>query len=170
MVEAGGLLQKNALAPVLFVARSVLASWVVFVPLMAALTLLYLPVSGLTPALLAIPVLLLLQGAIALLLAYALAILAAAVRDTIQVLAFILSVGIYLSPVLFPISLFPQAWRWVLYANPMSALVMGYQAVLLQGQWPDPISWAVSAGWLLTLALALNMLVRRSRDELVDWL
>jgi lipopolysaccharide transport system permease protein len=170
LVDAGSLLQKNALPPALFVARSVLAGWVVFVPLMMVLTLLYLPLSGLTPALLAIPLLLLLQGALALLLAYVLAILAAAVRDTTQVLAFFLSVGIYLSPVLFPISLFPQTWRWVLYANPMSALVMGYQAVLLQGQWPDPTLWLVTAGWLLALTLALNVLVRRSRDELVDWL
>jgi lipopolysaccharide transport system permease protein len=170
LVDAGSLLQKNALPPALFVARSVLAGWVVFVPLMVVLTLLYLPLSGLTPALLAIPLLLLLQGALALLLAYVLAILAAAVRDTTQVLAFFLSVGIYLSPVLFPISLFPQTWRWVLYANPMSALVMGYQAVLLQGQWPDPTLWLVTAGWLLALTLALNVLVRRSRDELVDWL
>jgi len=170
LVDAGGLLQKNALPPVLFVARSVLAGWVVFVPLMVLLTLGYLPISGLGWAHLAIPLLLLLQGALALLLAYLLAILAAAVRDTLQVLGFMLSVGIYLSPVLFPLSLFPQAWRWVLFANPMTALVMGYQAVLLQGAWPDPSLWGITLGWLLALALVLNGLIKRSRDELVDWL
>lgn len=170
LVDAGGLLQKNALPPVLFVARSVLAGWVVFVPLMALLTLAYLPVSGFSWALLAIPLLLLLQGALALLLAHVLAILAAAVRDTTQVLSFALSVGIYLSPILFPLSLFPQAWRWVLFANPMTALVLGYQAVLLQGAWPGLALWAVALGWLLALALLLNVLIRRSRDELVDWL
>lgn len=170
LVDAGGLLQKNALPPVLFVARSVLAGWVVFVPLMALLTLMYLPVSGFGWALLAIPLLLLLQGALALLLAHVLAILAAAVRDTLQLLAFMLSVGIYLSPILFPLSLFPQAWRWVLFANPMTALVLGYQSVLLQGAWPGLTLWAITLGWLLLLALLLNGLIRRSRDQLVDWL
>ena len=170
LVDAGGLLQKNALPPVLFVARSVLAGWVVFVPLMVALTLAYLPISGLGWALAALPLLLLLQGVLALLLAHVLAILAAAVRDTLQVLGFALSVGIFLSPILFPISLFPAAWRWVLFANPMTALVLGYQSVLLKGQWPDLALWLVVLVWLVGLSLLLNVLIRRSRDELVDWL
>ncbi len=170
LVDAGGLLQKNALPPVLFVARSVLAGQVVFAPLMLMLTLAYIPVSGFGWALLALPPLLLLQALLALVLAHVLAILASAVRDTLQVLGFMLSVGIYLSPVLFPLSLFPQAWRWVLFANPMSALVLGYQSVLLNGQWPPLSLWLVTLGWLLALALLLNVLIRRSRDELVDWL
>lgn len=170
LVEAGGVLQKNALPPVLFVARSVLAGWVVFVPLMVLLTLGYLPISGFGLALLAMPLLLILQGLLAFLLAHLLAILAAAVRDTLQVLAFALSVGIYLSPVLFPLSLFPQAWRWVLFANPMSALVLAYQSVLLKGTWPTVDLWAIALAWLLVMALLLNSLIKRSRDELVDWL
>jgi len=170
LVEAGSLLQKNALPPILFVARSVLAGWVVFVPLMLLLTLGYVPVSGFGWAVLAVPLLLLLQGALALLLAHVLAILAAAVRDTLQILGFALSVGIYLSPIFFPLSMFPQEWRWVLFANPMTALVLAYQSVLLQGLWPDLILWAVSLGWLLGLAWLLNGLIKRSRDELVDWL
>lgn len=170
LVEAGGLLQKNALPPVLFVARSVLAGWVVFVPLMLVLALAYLPLSGLGWPLLAMPLLLLLQGLLAMLLAHLLAILAAAVRDTLQVLSFMLSVGIYLSPILFPLSLFPPAWRWVLFANPMTALVLGYQDVLLKGEWPSLYLFGVVLVWLLALALLLNVLIRRSRDELVDWL
>lgn len=170
LLDAGGLLQKNALPPVLIVARSVLAGWMVFVPLMVVLTLGYLPVSGVSTALLALPVLLLLQGLLVFLLAHTLAIVAAAVRDTVQVLNFALSVGIYLSPILFPLSLFPQAWRWILFANPMTALVLGYQSILLQGQWPALLVWGAALAWLLALALLLNVLIRRSRDELVDWL
>ena len=170
LVEAGSLLQKNALPPILFVARSVLAGWVVFVPLMLLLTLGYVPVSGFGWAVLAVPLLLLLQGALALLLAHVLAILAAAVRDTLQILGFALSVGIYLSPIFFPLSMFPQEWRWVLFANPMTALVLAYQSVLLQGLWPDLTLWAVSLGWLVGLAWLLDGLIKRSRDELVDWL
>ena len=86
------------------------------------------------------------------LVAHVLAILAAAVRDTVQVLGFMLSVGIYLSPVLFPLSLFPEAWRWVLFANPMSALVLGYQAVLLQGAWPALDLWLVALGWMAVVS------------------
>ena len=117
-----------------------------------------------------VSLLMLLQGSLAFLLAYVLAILAAAVRDTTQVLAFALSVGIFLSPILFPITLFPADWRWLLYANPMTALVLGYQSILLKGAWPDWSVWAIAAVWLIGLALLLNSLIKRSRDELVDWL
>ena len=170
LVEAGSLLQKNALPPVLFVARSVLAGLVVFVPLMVLLTLGYLPVSGLGWPHAAVPLLMILQGVLAYLLAHVLAILAAAVRDTTQVLAFALSVGIFLSPILFPLVLFPADWRWLLYFNPMTALVLGYQSILLNGAWPDYSVWAMAAVWLIGLAVLLNILIKRSRDELVDWL
>jgi lipopolysaccharide transport system permease protein len=170
LVEAGGLLQKNALPPVLFVARSVLAGWVVFVPLMIVLTVGYTFLSGITWSLLAIPLLLVLQGLLAFVLAHLLAILTAAVRDTLQVLSFALSVGIYLSPVFFPISMFPEVWRWLLFANPMSALVMAYQSVMLQGEWPAAQLWVISFGWLMVLLLLLNIMIKRSREELVDWL
>ncbi len=170
LIDAGSLLQKNALPPVLFVARSVLASWVVFAPLLLLLAFAYIPVSGLHIALLAIPLLVLLQGVLAYLLAHVLAILAAAVRDVVQILGFFLSVGIYLTPVFFPLSLFPPEWRWALFANPMTALVIAYQQVLLRGLWPDANLWAITLGWLLVLGVVLNRLIGRSRDELVDWL
>ncbi len=169
LVEAGSMLQKNAIPPVLFVARSVLASWVVFVPLMLCMTVGYLALSGLGWSHLSIVALLVLQGLLALSLSYVLAILTAAFRDTLQVLTFGLSVGIYLSPVLFPLSLFPSAWQWVLFANPMTAFVLAYQSVLLQGQWPDVYLWAIMIAWLLLAAILLNVLIGRSRESLVDW-
>ncbi len=170
LIDSAGVLQKNALAPVLFVAKSVLASVLVFAPLMLLLTALYMPLAGLHWALLALPLLLLLQCVLLLLMANVFALLAAAVRDTLQVLAFALSVGIYLSPVLFPATMFPIEWRWVLFLNPMTSLVTGYQDVLLKGSWPGLEVWWVSAVWLVATALLLDRLVLRSRDQLVDWL
>ena len=114
--------------------------------------------------------LLALQLLLCIVLGYLLAILAAALRDTVQLVSFFLSVGIYLSPILFPLSLFPENWRWVLWANPMTALVIGYQAVLLQGAWPPASTWIVVAVWIGVTSLMLNVLVARSREQLVDWL
>ena len=170
LLEAGVILQKNALPPVLFPARAVLASTLVHAPLMLLMAVAYLPLHHFSAALLALPLLLLLQAVLCLLLAYFLAIVAAALRDTVQVVGFLLSVGIFLSPVLFPASQFPEAWRWVLWFNPMTALVLGYQNVLLQGAWPGPAVWGMVSLWLLVVAVPLALVVRRSRDQLVDWL
>ena len=170
LIDAGSLLHKNPLPPVLFTTRAVLASSLIYGPLLLLVALAYIPAHGLRPAVLALVPLLALQLLLCLLLAYVLAVLAAALRDVAQLVGFLLSVGIYLSPILFPLTLFPEKWRWVLWFNPMTALVQGYQQVLLAGSWPPASVWWVSLAWLALLALLLNLLVARSRDQLVDWL
>lgn len=170
LVDAGGLLQKNALPMVLFPARAVLASTVVFAPLVAAVAVAYAPIHHFSGAVLAIIPLLALQLALCFVLGYLLAILAAALRDTLQVVTFMLSTGIFVSPVLFPLAMFPENWRWVLWLNPMTPFVIGYQSVLLQGKWPDAAVWLAPLAWMVVAAMLLDAAIRRSRDELVDWL
>lgn len=170
LLEAGSMLQKNPLPPVLFPARAVLASAVVFAPLVLVLVPLYAGSHHWGAGLLALPLILLLQGLLSFLLAYLLAIVVAALRDVMQVVSVLLSLGVFLSPVLFPLSMFPAGWRWLLYANPMTAPVLGYQAMLLQGAWPPLSAWAVMLGWVALLGVLLSVAVARSREQLVDWL
>lgn len=170
LIDAGALLQKNPLPPVLFATRAVLASACIYGPLMLLVLLAYLPSHRLNLPMLAFVPLMLLQLLLSLLMGYLLAIMAAALRDVAQLVTFMLSVGIYLSPILFPITMFPEGWRWVLWFNPMTSLVTGYQQVLLLGAWPLQSTWWVTLVWLVVLAVALNRVIARSRDQLVDWL
>ena len=170
LLDAGELLKKNPLPPVLFPARVVLASGLVFAPLLLVLVPLYADSHHFGGGLLALPLLLGLQLLLGFLLSYLLAILTAALRDVQQGVGVLLSLGVFLSPVLFPMSLFPAGWRWLLYANPMTAPVLGYQAALLQGAWPPWSVWAVLLGWLVLLAGLLSLALARSREQLVDWL
>lgn len=171
LIDAGGLLQKNALPLVYFPARAVLASALVFTPLMLLLLLVYWPFhQGSPSALLAVPMLWVLQTVMVFWLALLLSILAAAMRDTTQFLAFALQLGIYLSPALFPYALFPTAWRWVLWANPMTPLLLGYQEVLLKGAWPSIEIWTAISLWVIASASVASLLHRRSKEQLVDWL
>jgi lipopolysaccharide transport system permease protein len=170
LVDAGGLLQKNALPPVLCPVRSVLASSVVYGPLILALVPLYGAHHQYQSALLALPVLMLLQTLLALFMAYLLAIFAAALRDTVQVVGFLLSLGVFISPILFPVSQFPENWRWALWVNPITPFVLAYQSVFLQGQWPPLAHWGVMLLWVLGCGALLSLVLGRSRDHLVDWL
>jgi lipopolysaccharide transport system permease protein len=170
LIESGGLLQKNALPPVLFPVRAVLASSIVHAPLILALAIAYAPSHGITPPLLALAPLLALQLVLCATLGYLLAVFAAALRDTTQIVTFVLSVGIFLSPVLFPISMFPEGWRWVLWLNPMTPLVLGYQGILLDSQWPVAAVWLAPLAWIALSAALLNLVLARSREQLVDWL
>ena len=170
LLESGPVLQKNALPPMLFPARAVAASSMVFGPLLLLLLLAYTPLHSFGPATLAFPALMLLQVLLCVLWGATLAILAAALRDTMQFVGFALSLGVFLSPVLFPASQFPEGWAWVLWLNPMTAWVSGYQSILLQGAWPALSVWVGIAAWLALGALLLNLLLRRSLDQLTDWL
>jgi len=168
--EAGAVLQKNPLPPALFVVRSVLATQWVFMPLMLALALVYCAQAGVTSALMAVPLLLMAQGLLSLLLAWCLALLVAAMRDVLHLLAFALQIGIFVSPVLFLPSMFPTAWQWALYLNPITPLVLGYQDVLLSGVWPGLSTWLAVGLWCVLLGAALNRMLRHGREYVVDWL
>lgn len=79
LIEAGGLLQKNPLPPVLFTTRAVLASALIYGPLLIVVALAYGPLHRFAlPMIVGVPLLLLLQLVICILLGYLLAILAAA--------------------------------------------------------------------------------------------
>lgn len=170
LIEAGSLLQKNPLPPALFPARSVLTGTMIHVPLMLLLVVAYAPVHGFSGALLLLPILLVVSLTMWLLLAYALAILAAAVRDVSQFVGFFLGIGAFLSPVLFPPAMFPRGLAWVLWLNPITPTVLGMQSLLLAGAPPDAAVWIGLAVWTILLALLLDRLVARSREQLVDWL
>lgn len=170
LLESGGLLQKNALPPVLFVVKNVVASTAIFGPLMTLVVLSYGPFHGFSTAMLSWILLLALQVIFSTLLGYFLAILAAALRDIVQLVGFMLGVGIYLTPVLYPMQLFPEQWNWVLWLNPMTGFVLGYQELLLQGRWPPATVWVSACTWIVITASLLDLAIRRSRDQLVDWL
>ena len=171
LTEAGPMLQKNPMLPALFPARSVLASALVYAPLLLALLLVYAPVYRGAPATwLGVPLLVAVQALLGLLLGYALAVLTAALRDVAQVVGFLFSVGAFAAPILFPVTMFPAGWRWLLWLNPMTPIVLAYQSLLLQGQWPPSEVWLAMALWLAALAALLELLLRRSHDELVGWL
>jgi lipopolysaccharide transport system permease protein len=66
-------------------------------------------------------------------------------RDFKYVVPFMLQVWMYLSPVVYPVSLVPPRWQWMLALNPMAGIIDGFRSALLGKQW----NWGallVSAG------------------------
>jgi lipopolysaccharide transport system permease protein len=52
-------------------------------------------------------------------------------RDFSHLTPFILQIWMYVTPVIFPVSLVPERWRWLLYLNPMTGLVEGFRSAFL---------------------------------------
>jgi lipopolysaccharide transport system permease protein len=170
LLEAGAMLQKNPLPLALFPARATLTTLAVYLPLMILLVLVYAGMHHFSVALLLLPVLLALMAALWYLLAYSLAILAAALRDVTQIVTFLLSIGVFMSPVMFPPSMIPAGLGWLLWFNPMTPVVLGFQALLLGGNAPEPEVWGALIVWLAVLVPVLDRLIARSREQLIDWL
>jgi lipopolysaccharide transport system permease protein len=57
--------------------------------------------------------------------------LTVAYRDFTHLTPFLLQLWLYVSPVIFPVSLVPERWQWLLYLNPMTGLIEGFRSAFL---------------------------------------
>ncbi|MEI6350320.1 MAG: ABC transporter permease [Verrucomicrobiota bacterium] len=57
--------------------------------------------------------------------------LTAKYRDLTHVSGLIIQVWMYATPVIFPLSKFPQKWQWVVALNPMTSIVEAFRFMLL---------------------------------------
>ncbi|UNC93607.1 ABC transporter permease [Candidatus Contubernalis alkaliaceticus] len=58
-------------------------------------------------------------------------------RDVGHVLGVVLQFWFWLTPMVYPIEVVPENYRWLLGLNPMTGIVQGYQKVFLHNQWPN---------------------------------
>ncbi len=52
-------------------------------------------------------------------------------RDARYAVPFAIQLWMFLTPVIYPVSIVPSRWRWMLFLNPMSGLIQGYRSALL---------------------------------------
>lgn len=81
--------------------------------------------------LLAAPLLLLFVIFTALGVGTLLSALTVAYRDFTHLTPFMVQIWMYVTPVIFPVSLVPERWQWLLYINPMTGLVEGFRSAFL---------------------------------------
>lgn len=99
----------------------------------------------------ALPLLLGIQYLLAVGLAYPLASLNALHRDTQHIVAVLLQLMMFATPVFYDLRVVPEEIRGRFYLNPMTHVLDAWRAVLLEGRWPDPQSLWLLAGLALVL-------------------
>jgi lipopolysaccharide transport system permease protein len=57
--------------------------------------------------------------------------LTVAYRDFTHLTPFMIQVWLYVTPVIFPVSIVPSQWHWLMYLNPMTGLVDGFRSCFL---------------------------------------
>ena len=90
-------------------------------------------------------------------------------RDVRYVLPFALQLGVFASPVAYPLSLIPSAWREP-YAilNPIAAAIDALRRIVLHGRWPDPSITLGALGWSLLLLVLGALLFKRLERGFAD--
>jgi lipopolysaccharide transport system permease protein len=79
--------------------------------------------------------------------------LTVAYRDFRYVIPFMVQFWLFATPVIYPSSIVPADWRWLLYLNPMAGIIGGFRAAFLGGSF-DWFALAIS----LSVAIAMFLI------------
>lgn len=102
---------------------------------------------GITPSLavLMLPVFLALSVMTALAVGLVLSALNVQYRDVKYTIPFLVQFWMFASPVIYPVSLVPEPWRWFYGLNPMVGVIEGFRWVLLGTPSPDFVVMGITA-------------------------
>jgi len=117
--------------------------------------------------LLFLPLLVAIQLVMGLGFAYLLAALNVFFRDVEHILGILLLAWYFLTPILFPIAILADRPRELalVYLNPMSAIIVGYQRALLDGLPPEWGALAYSGAFALAIFAIGFAYFRRVKDD-----
>ena len=76
-------------------------------------------------------------------------------RDVTHAIPFVIQVWMFVSPIVYPVSLVPEQWRVLYGLNPMTGVIEGFRWAMLGQTAPDPVVMGTSAG-VVMLALAVG--------------
>jgi lipopolysaccharide transport system permease protein len=85
---------------------------------------------SLTWGILMLPLIVLITVLLALGLGVWLAALTVKYRDVRHVMPFVMQVWFFITPIIYPTSVVPEKWRWLLYLNPMTGIVAGIRSAV----------------------------------------
>lgn len=120
--------------------------------------------------LVALPGVIVLQALFTTGLAWLLAAVAVFIRDVRQLVGLGLTMWMFLTPIVYPASLVPERYQWVLAANPMSFVVEAYRAVVLDHRLPAGAPTLVFALIAVAVFIAGYWSFSRSKRAFADLL
>jgi ABC-2 type transport system permease protein len=163
---SGGLIQRMYLPKSAFAVAAIASAMVNYVVALLPFVLISSALGSLpSPAVLLLPIPLLFAGLFALGVGLAVSSWAMFFADVIPTYEVLLTVWLYLTPIIYPMDVLPAAIQRVLFLNPLTHLLAPFRDILLNGVAPSLSSVAL-AGALGLLSAAIGWLIftRRSRE------
>jgi lipopolysaccharide transport system permease protein len=122
---------------------------------------------GLTWSMLLLPVLIMLTALIAAGVGMWMSALNVKYRDIRYALPFLIQVWMFASPIIYPLSLVPEKWRWALLLNPLTGIVEGFRSSLF-GREMNYTALTVSAVITLVVVVYSAYTFRRMERRFAD--
>jgi lipopolysaccharide transport system permease protein len=122
----------------------------------------------LTVALLAIPLLLAIQVVLIIGISLLLSALNVFYRDVRAMLPLATMLWLFLTPVVYPPSAFPERYAFLLALNPMAPIVQAYRAVILDGRLPPAGELAYAAAFATACLIGSYLLFKRFEPAFVE--
>lgn len=89
-------------------------------------------------------------------------------RDVQQVIPLLLTLMMFLSPIFFPMELVPDRYRYLMYLNPLTLIIVQVRVVAIDGGWPDFIALGIYAVCSLIFMYAGYWWFCRTRKGFAD--
>lgn len=90
-------------------------------------------------------------------------------RDVRYALPFLIQIWIFVTPIIYPSSLVPEQWRWLLALNPMTGIVESFRASLFGRQQPW-LALAYSAAFALAMLVYSSYTFRRMERSFAEFI
>ena len=115
-----------------------------------------------------VPVAILLIGSIGLSLGLIFSVLTAKYRDLVNLVHLGIRMMMFLTPVIYPLSIIPENVRWLVLWNPLTSLFEVFRYALLGSGTVDLLSLGYSIVVSLLLLLVSFMVFNKQGDKLID--
>jgi lipopolysaccharide transport system permease protein len=120
-----------------------------------------------TSQILMVPVLVLLVTMFAVSVGMWLSALNVKYRDIRYAIPFLIQLWLFVSPVIYPASMLPSKWRWILALNPLTGIIENFRAAVLGTRF-NWTALAVSAAITLTVLIGSAYSFRRMEKTFAD--
>lgn len=168
VVGAGGLVTKVYFPRLLIPLASVGSATLDFlVGLLILAGLLIYHSAHISPAILLAPLAMLWVALVACGVGVLLSAVVVLYRDVGHAMAFLMQVWLYVTPVLYPLSLIPEGWRPLVFLNPMTGPVEAFRAAVL-GTPLDTAGCMLSAGTGMLAVMAGLLAFQRVERRFAD--
>ena len=115
-----------------------------------------------------LPLLVLQSAALSLGLGLLMSSLTAKYRDLVHLTPLLVQLWMYATPVIIPLSKFPEQWQWVVALNPMTSVVESFRLMLLGTGTVSPLHLAFSVVFTIASLIAGLLLFGKVEKTFVD--